>query len=136
MSYSLNLLTTVADCDTLIGMANKDKKSYENRISNLNFDLENSQSTAAARQARLLVINSEIAMLDNVIESLPEGQLKEDYITSRMRKLATQRSLSSPGSAATPVNRIDDELEIARLNLLLTETNAFIATIEAHKATL
>lgn len=136
MSYSLNLLTTVADCDTLIGMANKDKKSYENRISNLNFDLENSQSTAAARQARLLVINSEIAMLDNVIESLPEGQLKEDYITSRMRKLATQRSLSSPGSASTPVNRIDDELEIARLNLLLTETNAFIATIEAHKATL
>ena len=136
MPYSINTLTTVADCDALISLANKDKKSYENKIYNLNFDLEISQDNAAARAARLLIVNSEIAMLDTVIDSMAEGQVKEDYITMRMRKIASQRSLSSPGSSSNPVNRLDDELEIARLNLQLTETLSFIAAVEAHKATL
>lgn len=136
MPYSINTLTSVADCDTLLTMANKDKKSYENRIYNLNFDLEISQDSAAARASRLMVVNSEIAMLDTVIDSLSDGQLKEDYITTRMRKVASQRSLSSPGSSSNPVNRLDDELEIARLNLQLNETLTFIAAVEAHKATL
>jgi hypothetical protein len=136
MPYSLNTLTTVADCNALITLANKDKKSYENRIYNLNFDLEISQDNASARAARLLIVNSEIAMLDTVIENMPEGQVKEDYITTRLRKIASQRSLSSPGSSSNPVNRIDDELEIARLNLQLNETLSFIAAVEAHKATL
>jgi hypothetical protein len=136
MPYSINTLTTVADCDALISLANKDKKSYENKIYNLNFDLEISQDNAAARASRLLIVNSEIAMLDTVIESMGEGQPKEDYITMRMRKIASQRSLSSPGSSSNPVNRLDDELEIARLNLQLAETLTFIAAIEAHKATL
>jgi hypothetical protein len=136
MAYTLTSLTQVTDCDTLLAMAAKDKKSYEHKIRNLNFDLENSQQSAAERQAKLLIVNSEIAMLDNVIASLAEGQMKEDYITTRMRKLTTQRVLSTPGNSLTPVSRLDDELEIARLNLQITETEAFIAAVEAHKATL
>lgn len=136
MAYTVTLLTTVADCNSVIAMAQKDKKNYEHKKDNLLFTQENSQENSSERQAKLLILNSEVTMLQTIIAGLPEGEMKEETITELMRKQTSQRVLSSATNAATPVSILDHELEIARLDLNITETVAFINEVEAHKATL
>jgi hypothetical protein len=136
MAYTVSLLTTVADCNSVIALAQKDKKNYEHKKDNLLFAKENSQENSSERQAKLLILNSEITMLQSVIAGLPEGEMKEEAITDLMRKQTAQRVLSSANNTATPVSLLDSELEIARLDQNISETLNFIAEVEAHKATL
>lgn len=136
MSYSLSTLSMVSECDTLLANARADRRSLEHKKANLLFVQENSANTAAARQAALLEVNSEIATLDAQIAAAPEGQRKEDYITERFRKIARQRDLNSSSKSGSPTRVIDDELEITRLTNNINDTDDFISLVEARKVEL
>ena len=136
MAYTVTLLTTIADCNSVITLAQKDKKNYEHKKYTLLHNLENSQENSTERQNRLIVINSEVAMLESIIAGLPEGEMKEEAITNLMRKKTTQRVVSNGNSSSTPVNLLDNELEISRIDMNMAETVAFMNAVEAHKATL
>ena len=136
MAYTVTLLTTIADCNSVITLAQKDKKNYEHKKYTLLHNLENSQENSTERQNRLIVINSEVAMLESIIAGLPEGEMKEEAITNLMRKKTTQRVVSNGNSSSTPVNLLDNELEISRIDMNVAETVAFMNAVEAHKASL
>lgn len=136
MAYTVSLLTTVADCNSVLAMAQKDKKNYEHKKDNLLFSQENSQENSTERQAKLLIVNSEVAMLQSIIAGLPEGEMKEQTITDLMRKQTSQRVLANANNTATPVSLLDNELEIARIDQNIAETIAFINAVDAHKSTL
>ena len=89
MAYTVTLLNTIADCNSFITLAQKDKNNYDHKKYTLLHKLENYQENSTERQNRLIVINSEVAMLKSIIAGQPEGDMKEGVITNLMRKKNT-----------------------------------------------
>ena len=75
--YSVTNLTTIADCDVLLTMANKElgdltfKKLSEERL------VTNYSTTSVEIDAVLQGVLAEISAVDTIIAALPEGPTKE-----------------------------------------------------------
>jgi hypothetical protein len=83
MSYSVNKITTVADCDLLLAWAVKEKadlnykKLSEERLTN------NYSETSIEIDAELQSVISEIAATETIIATLPEGNSKDEAGSKR-----------------------------------------------------
>ena len=75
MAFSVNLLTTVAQCDTLLTGKQRERTGMVNRLNNLQFQLDNwDDSTSAATE--LAATQTLVAGLTPVVAALPEGDDK------------------------------------------------------------
>ena len=76
--YTVSNLTTIADCDVLLTMANKEKadlafkKLSEERL------VTNYSTTSVEIDAVLQGVLAEISAVDTIIATLPEGSTKEN----------------------------------------------------------
>lgn len=134
--YSFNKITQAADCDVLLAWAEKEKadlafkKFSEERLTS------NYSSTSVEIDAILQGVLAEISAVESVINVLPEGPTKENEIKRKVRleykKFMLENRKESYGSVAL----LEKELDLERINKELTEVDAFIAGVTAHKATL
>lgn len=83
--YSLNRITTVADCDVLLSWATKEKANLTyKRIGEERFSTNYSE-TSIEIDAVLQGVLTEIAAEDSIIAILPEGKTKEEHEKKKFR---------------------------------------------------
>lgn len=134
--YSVTNLTTIADCDVLLTLENKEKadltfkKMSEERL------VTNYSSTAVEIDAVLQRVIAEIAAVDTVLTVLPEGSTKEAEEKRKVRLEYKKFLLENRKESYGTVALLEKELDLERVNRQIAEVDVFIAEITAHKATL
>ncbi len=134
--YSVTNLTTVADCDVLLTMANKEKadltfkKLSEERL------VTNYRTTSVEIDAVLQGVISEIAAVNSILAVLPEGSTKESEEKRKVRLEYKKFLLENRKESYGAVALLEKELDLERVNKQLDEVNLFIDAVTAHKATL
>ncbi len=134
--YSVTNLTTIADCDMLLTLANKEKadltfkKLSEERL------VTNYSSTAIEIDAVLQGVIAEIAAVDTVLAVLPEGSTKEAEEKRKVRLEYKKFLLENRKESYGAVALLEKELDLERVNRQIAEVDVFIAEVTAHKATL
>lgn len=136
MSYSVNKITTVADCDLLLAWAVKEKadlnykKLSEERLTN------NYSETSIEIDAELQSVISEIAATETIIATLPEGNSKEDAVKKKVRLEYRKFLLENRKESYGVVALLEKELDLTNVTQSLAEIDAFTAAITARKAEL
>ena len=134
--YSLNKITTVADCNVLLTWAEKEKSDLTFKQLSVERVTVNYSSTSVEVDAVLQGVVAEITAIETIITTLPEGQTKEDLQKKKTRleykKFLLENRKESYGSVAL----LEKELDLERINKELDEVEAFITSITDHKATL
>ncbi len=136
MSYSVEKITTTADCDLLLAWAAKQK-------ADLNFKklseerLTNNYSTASIEiDAELQSVNTEITATETMIAALPAGNSKEDAVKKKVRLEYKKFLIENRKESYGVVALLEKELDLAKVSLQLSEIDAFTAAITARKAAL
>ncbi len=134
--YSLNKITTVADCNVLLTWAEKEKSDLTFKQLSVERVTVNYSSTSIEVDAVLQGVVAEITAIETIITTLPEGQTKEDLVKKKTRleykKFLLENRKESYGSVAL----LEKELDLERINKELDEVDTFITSITDHKATL
>ena len=134
--YTVSNLTTIADCDVLLTMANKEKadlafkKLSEERL------VTNYSTTSVEINAVLQGVLAEISAVDTIIATLPEGATKENEEKRKVRLEYKKFLLENRKESYGAVALLEKELDLERVNKQLDEVNLFIDAVTAHKATL
>jgi hypothetical protein len=134
MSYSLNGITQVADCDVLLNWANKEKadlafkKLSEDRLTTR---FENS---AVEVQTILTGVIAEITALTTVLDALPDGPTKVNETKRKVKLEYKKFLLENRKETYGAVALVQKELDFERLDKELTEVEAFIVAVTARKA--
>ena len=134
--YTVSNLTTIADCDVLLTMANKEKadlafkKLSEERL------VTNYSTTSVEIDAVLQGVLAEISAVDTIIATLPEGTTKENEEKRKVRLEYKKFLLENRKESYGAVALLEKELDLERVNKQLEEVNLFIDAVSAHKATL
>jgi len=134
--YAVTNLTTVADCDVLLNMANKEKadlnfkKLSEERLVN------NYSSTSVEISVFLQGILAEISAVTTVINVLPEGPTKEAEEKRKVRLEYKKFLLETRKESYGAVALLEKQLDLERVINQIDEVDAFILAISNHKATL
>ena len=134
--YSVTNLTTIADCDVLLTMANKEKadlafkKLSEERL------VTNYSTTSVEIDAVLQGVTAEIAAVDSILAVLPNGPTKDSEENRKVRLEYKKFLLENRKESYGAVALLEKELDLERVNKQLDEVNLFIDAVTAHKATL
>lgn len=134
--YSVTNLTTIADCDVLLTMANKEKadlafkKLSEERL------VTNYSTTSVEIDAILQGVIAEIAAVDTILAVLPEGSTKEAEEKRKVRLEYKKFLLENRKESYGAVALLEKELDLQRVIKQLDEIDVFIDAVTAHKATL
>jgi chromosome segregation ATPase len=136
MALSVNLLTSVADCDAVLAELNRDRETL--RFNRLRF--ERSKETATDRSTGLdtdiAATQAEQASLIAVIATLPDGPIKTEMtvrktvVDFRLFQL-NQRKLNAGTTAVILL-----ESQINETDQRLAALDADITEVEARKNTL
>jgi hypothetical protein len=133
MSYSVNLLTTAADCDSVILVAEKEKSDLSYRKTSVERQKDNYASNSIGIDVDIAATDAEITALIPVVQSLPPGAARDDNET-RLKKLELKKFLLAQkdknyGSVALLMR----ENDLERVVKEIAEVDAFIAAINARK---
>ncbi len=134
--YSVTNLTTIADCDVLLTMANKEKadlafkKLSEERL------VTNYSTASVEIDAVLQGVIAEIAAVDSILAVLPNGPTKDSEEKRKVRLEYKKFLLENRKESYGAVALLEKELDLERVNKQLDEVNLFIDAVTAHKATL
>jgi hypothetical protein len=136
MAYSVNLISTVADCNLLLSLAAKEKSDLEFRKISQERQRSSYAETAVETEAELQTVNAELAALASIIATLPDGQVKDDNITKQKKLELKQYLLAEKKDNYGAVALLEKELILARIDKELLATQEFITALEARKAAL
>lgn len=134
--YSLSNVTTVADCDVLLAMAEKErsglafKKLSEERL------VSNYSTTAVEIDAILQGVIAEITAVETVLSILPDGPTKDNEEKRKVRLEYRKFLLENRKESYGVVALLDKELDLQRVDKQLEEVNNFISLLTAHRDTL
>lgn len=134
--YAVSNLTTVADCDVLLNMANKEKadlnfkKISEQRLVN------NYSNTSVEISVFLQGILAEISAVTTVLNVLPEGPTKDAEEKRKVRLEYKKFLLETRKESYGAVALLEKQLDLERVSKQIDEVDAFILAISNHKASL
>jgi hypothetical protein len=134
MSYSVNLLTTVADCDSVILVAQKEKADLSFKKTSVERQKDTYANNSISIDADIAATDAEIAALTPVVASLPAGPARDDNET-RLKKLELKKFLLAQkdknyGSVALLMRENDLERIVKEVDAV----DAFIAAVNTRKA--
>lgn len=136
MTYSVNNLTQVADCNVLLSWAAREKADLNfKRLSDERLTTKYAE-TSQELDAILQGVEAELSATNTIIEVLPDGPSKEDAINKKTRLEYKKFLLETRRESYGTVALLEKEMDLARVNQELTEVDVFIAAVEAQKATL
>jgi hypothetical protein len=134
--YSVTNLTTIADCDVLLTMANKEKSDLAFKKLSEERLVTNYSTTAVEIDAVLQGVIAEIAAVDSILAVLPEGPTKDSEEKRKVRLEYKKFLLENRKESYGAVALLEKELDLERINKQLDEVNLFIDAVTAHKVTL
>jgi hypothetical protein len=131
--FNLELITSAADADQLLRIAQREKRSIYVRRENLSLRNENASENGAERNADIVAAQAELQSLNTVIDSLPEGERKQEEITNRMAVELRLRRLTRGGDGNDPVSIVERAFDVNRFDRDITGIEEFVAAVEARK---
>jgi len=134
--YSLNKITSVADCDVLLAWAEKEKSDLTFKQLSVERVTVNYSSTSIEIDAVLQGVIAEIDATATVIAALPEGPTKEDLEKKKTRLEYKRFLLENRKESYGSVALLEKELDLERINKELDEVDIFITDVTARKVTL
>jgi hypothetical protein len=136
MTYSVNNLTQVADCNVLLSWAAREKADLNfKRLSDERLTTKYAE-TSQELDAILQGVEAELSATNTIIEVLPDGPSKEDAINKKTRLEYKKFLLETRRESYGTVALLEKEMDLARVNQELEEVSVFIAAVEARKVEL
>jgi hypothetical protein len=136
MSYSLNLITLPSEADTLIRMAQRDKRNLQHRLESFDIRNENSAEDAAELAAELAAARASLDASIAMLATLPDGERKEDEETKKMELELRIRKLTKSGNKKGAVAILEREYDAELIERELAGIDDFIAAVTARKEAL
>ena len=130
-----SLLTTTAECDAVIAIFEEKKADAEYRKEGSVRSADSILSRKTKRDTDLSSTQAQISSLDTVIGSLPDGDIKDQFVyekTLEEHKLFRLQNSSAVSLESYYVR----ELEKENYEAEITKITADITALNAHKATL
>ena len=129
MDYTVSLISSRADCQAMIDMANDDKEALVYRKTGLTRQQQNANATSVSIDADLTSVTAEVSSLETIIAGLPEGTVKEvkkvELTKAVYKKFLLEQRKVNYGSLAL----VGKEYDIACIEQSITETDAFISAL-------
>ncbi|GAA4383233.1 hypothetical protein [Hymenobacter koreensis] len=135
MAFSVNLLTTVAQCDQLLADKQRERTGLVNRLNNLTFQLAN-WDTVTTAQAELTATQALIAGLSPVVAALPEGDDKRRNQNQLNRYETRVNNLVSKVENYGPEARLERELDRDEATSDIAVLDTFIEAVTTRRAAL
>lgn len=136
MSYSINNVTRVADCDVLLTWAGKEKADLEFKKLSEERLTTRYATTSVEVEAILQGVLVELSAVDTIIGVLPDGPTKDEEIKKKVKLEYKKFLLENRKESYGAVALLEKEMDLARVVKELDEVNAFITIVTDHKATL
>lgn len=134
MAYSLTNLTSVADCDLLIGMLTKEQEDLVVQKVVQTKRADDLSDNSVDFQTDLISVQGELDIIEGVIAALPNGPQKEKQLTARLALELRLRRLNERKDNYGPVGLINAQYQIEVLDLTLTAINTLIADVQTRRA--
>jgi hypothetical protein len=136
MNYSISNLTLVADCNSLLAWAAREKADLNYKKITIERVAQKYAETSVGLDAEIQGVIAEIAATETIIAALPEGPSKEAQLDKLTRleykKFVLENRKESYGSVAL----LQKESELGRIDQQIVEVDAFVAAVEARVLTL
>jgi hypothetical protein len=136
MDYSIEKLQTVADCNSLQALVNKEKSDLEYKKLTLERGHTNYLERSTKIASDMALTNNEIAALNTILGTLPEGNAKDDARVKKTKAEYHLFTLNEQNDQYGVVPLLQKELEITLIEKQLVEMDGFYQAIEAKKGTL
>jgi hypothetical protein len=136
MKISVDLISTIEEADSLLKIAQRDRRYYNNRRESIDLSAESSEESALKTQQELASVKAQLSYINNVIDSLPEGDLKYDEVTKKMALEVRLRKLTVSGNREGAFSLLEKEYDANALEGQITSIEAFIAAVSARRAAL
>jgi len=133
MTYSVQNLTQVADCNALLSWAAREKadlafKKLSDERMTVRF-AETSQEIEAILQG----VIAEISATETIIAVLPEGPSKEDAKERKTRLEYKKFLLETRKASYGTVALLEKEMDLARVNQEMVEVDSFMEAVTTKK---
>jgi hypothetical protein len=136
MNYSIEKLSSASDCNALLALANKEQSDLEFRKLSQNRSRDNYLERSSQISTDKTVILGEVNALATVIQTLPEGEVKDDAISRKTKLEYRLFTLEEQNEHYGVLALLEKEMEINLIEKQLQEVNAFKTAVEARLAEL
>ncbi|MFP5041362.1 hypothetical protein [Parasediminibacterium sp. JCM 36343] len=136
MAYSLDKITTKADCDVVIAAVQKEKDNLTFTQTSLTHQKDNNSGNATDVDTELTAVSTELTGLTTIVGTLGAGKVKDGYLKKQaaltLRQLILNGKKASYGSSAL----VQTEFQLAQVALQITEAASLITSLQTKKAAL
>lgn len=132
MNYSISNLTLVADCNSLLAWAAREKADLNYKKITIERVSQKYAETSVGLDAEIQGVIAEIAANDTIISVLPEGPTKEEALDKKVRLEYKKFVLENRKESYGTVALLQKESELGRIDQQIVEVDAFVAAIEAR----
>lgn len=136
MSFTTDMISSADDCDLLLSLAAKEKGDLDFRKLSLQRQRSSYAENAVEVEAELQSANSELAALNTIIASLPDGDTKDDNVTRQKKLELKQFLLKQKKDDYGAVALLIKEFGQARLEKELLAVQEFTTAVQDRKAEL
>jgi hypothetical protein len=119
----------------LLAWAAQEKADLDHKRHNVEYATAKFTVTAQQVNGLLTAITAELAALETVIASLPEGPAMDDNINKKVRAEYKKFLLENRKESYGTVALLEKEMDLGRVPQEIAEVDVFIAAVEAQKAT-
>lgn len=132
MNYSVANLTQVADCNSLLAWAAREKADLNYKKITIERMSQKYSETSVGLDAEIQGVIAEIAAVEIIIAALPDGPSKEvaqdKKVTLEYRKFVLENRKENYGTVAL----LQKEAELGRIDQELAELEVFVTSLEAR----
>jgi hypothetical protein len=136
MNYSISSLMQVADCDSLVAWAAREKADLNYKKITIERVTQKYAETSVGLDAEIQGVIAEIAAKETIIAVLPPGPSREtamdDLTRLEFRKFVLENRKENYGTVAL----LQKESELGRVNQQIDEVDTFVAAVEARRLSL
>jgi hypothetical protein len=132
MNYSLTLLATKPDCQSLIDIAVSEKESLAYRKTGLDRQRQNVSLTSVEIETELASVNAELAALQTVVDNLPDGPTKQDILVKVRKAEYKKFQLEQRKGNYGVLSVLEKEYDISCIEKNIDETDLFIQAVTTH----
>ena len=136
MTYSFTLLTTKEDCDMITSIASKNKEDLEYKKITLDHKKKVASGSTVVIETELSATNAQIAVLETVIATLPEGDIKKENISKKTKLEFKRFTLLERKESYGVLSLLETEADIGCIDKDIEELDAFIAGVKDRKSSL
>lgn len=133
MNYTLDALTTVADCDAVLTIANKEREDLDFKKLSLQRQVKTYGDNTVEISVELAGVQAELDATNTILNVLPAGAAKDEQQVKKTKLEYKIFLLNERKHNYGSVALLDKQFELGRVERELEETTVFIDAVETRK---